>query len=75
MFSAVALFNRPHPCTTIANYTLFPKTDSWIFGANIPGKKHAVMFYLGGLGASRGRLSETQAKYFDVFIIAPPIPA
>jgi len=37
-------------CTTIANYTLFPKTDSWIFGANIPGKKHAVMFYLGGLG-------------------------
>ena len=62
-------------CTTIANYTLFPKTDSWIFGANIPGKKHAVMFYLGGLGAYRGLLSEIQAKDFEGFSIGQPIPA
>ena len=27
---------------------LFPKAASWIFGANIPGKKRTVMFYLGG---------------------------
>ena len=26
------------------------QVDSWIFGANIPGKKRSVMFYLGGLG-------------------------
>ena len=62
-------------CTTIANYTLFPKTDSWIFGANIPGKKHAVMFYLGGLGAYRGLLSEIQAKDFEGFSIGQPVPA
>lgn len=37
-------------CTSIANATLFPKTDSWIFGANILGKKHTVLFYLGGDG-------------------------
>ncbi len=62
-------------CTTIANYTLFPKTDSWIFGANIPGKKHAVMFYLGGLGAYRGLLSDIQAKDFEGFSIGQPVPA
>ena len=36
-------------CTQIANQTLFPQAASWIFGANIPGKKRTVMFYLGGI--------------------------
>ncbi|TXL74139.1 NAD(P)/FAD-dependent oxidoreductase [Vineibacter terrae] len=36
-------------CRTIADMTLFPKAQSWIFGANIPGKKNAVMFYMAGL--------------------------
>ncbi len=40
-------------CRMIANMTLFPKAESWIFGANIPGKKNAVMFYLAGLGNYR----------------------
>jgi cyclohexanone monooxygenase len=26
----------------IANMTLFPKIESWIFGANIPGKKNTI---------------------------------
>jgi cation diffusion facilitator CzcD-associated flavoprotein CzcO len=30
-------------CEDIANTTLFPKVESWIFGANIPGKKKTVM--------------------------------
>ena len=46
-------------CNEIAHMTLFPKAESWIFGANIPGKKNAVMFFMGGLGqlprSSRGR--------------------
>ncbi|MEN0134584.1 MAG: NAD(P)/FAD-dependent oxidoreductase, partial [Rhodococcus sp. (in: high G+C Gram-positive bacteria)] len=37
-------------CTEIANMTVFTKVDSWIFGANVPGKKPSVLFYLGGLG-------------------------
>ncbi|WP_028849141.1 flavin-containing monooxygenase [Thermocrispum municipale] len=45
-------------CAEIANMTLFPKADSWIFGANIPGKRHAVMFYLGGLGNYRRQLAD-----------------
>ncbi|RYY12537.1 MAG: NAD(P)/FAD-dependent oxidoreductase, partial [Alphaproteobacteria bacterium] len=47
-------------CTSIANATLFPKTDSWIFGANIPGKKHTVLFYLGGMASYRGVLDDVQ---------------
>ena len=37
-------------CQEIADQTLFARADSWIFGANIPGKSNAVYFYLGGLG-------------------------
>jgi cation diffusion facilitator CzcD-associated flavoprotein CzcO len=45
-------------CEDIANATLFPKASSWIFGANIPGKKNAVMFYMAGHGAYRQKLGE-----------------
>ena len=51
-------------CRSIANQTLFSKTESWIFGANIPGKKNAVMFYMGGLGNYRKILKETGYKNF-----------
>lgn len=45
-------------CQTISDLTLFSKGESWIFGANIPGKKNTVMFYLGGLGNYRKSLEE-----------------
>jgi cation diffusion facilitator CzcD-associated flavoprotein CzcO len=51
-------------CSTIADATLFPKAESWIFGANIPGKKNAVRFYMGGLGNYRKVLEETGYKGF-----------
>jgi cation diffusion facilitator CzcD-associated flavoprotein CzcO len=38
-------------CDEIANATLIPKVDSWINGANIPGKPIAIMFYMAGMGA------------------------
>ncbi|MFG1634843.1 flavin-containing monooxygenase [Pseudonocardia alni] len=44
-------------CREIADATLFPKADSWIFGANIPGKPNAVMFYMAGHKAYRKELS------------------
>jgi cyclohexanone monooxygenase len=43
-------------CQSIADMTLFPKAQSWIFGANIPGKKNTVRFYMAGLGAYRQEL-------------------
>ena len=34
--------------TGIASFTLFPRTDSWWTGANIPGKPRGFSAYLGG---------------------------
>jgi cyclohexanone monooxygenase len=54
-------------CSEIAEMTLFPKADSWIFGANIPGKKKTVMFYLAGLGNYRNKLSEVRDAGYEGF--------
>jgi cyclohexanone monooxygenase len=54
-------------CEEIAGMTLFPKADSWIFGANIPGKRNAVMFYLAGLGAYRQKLAEVAEAGYEGF--------
>jgi cyclohexanone monooxygenase len=48
--------------------TLFPKAQSWIFGANIPGKKNAVMFYLGGLGNYRETINAVKESGFKGLI-------
>ncbi|WP_114968021.1 flavin-containing monooxygenase [Rhodoferax ferrireducens] len=56
-------------CNEIAGYTLFPKADSWIFGANIPGKAKTVMFYLAGLGAYTQKLNEVTSTGYPGFEI------
>lgn len=43
-------------CKELSDNSLFKKTASWIFGANIPGKTHTVMFYFGGLAKYREEL-------------------
>jgi len=56
-------------CQEIADTTLFAKGDSWIFGANIPGKPNTVMFYMAGLGRYREVLDgvvEEDYRGFDV---------
>jgi cyclohexanone monooxygenase len=56
-------------CQEIADSTLFPKAESWIFGANVPGKKHTVMFFMAGLSAYRTRLAEVAAADYDGFLM------
>lgn len=56
-------------CDMIAGYTLFPKVDSWIFGANIPGKTTSVVFYLAGLGAYREQLAAESAGGYQGFTL------
>jgi cyclohexanone monooxygenase len=56
-------------CQAIADGTLFAKGESWIFGANIPGKPNAVMFYMAGLGAYRKVLAEVVADDYRGFAI------
>ncbi|KXX58019.1 flavin-containing monooxygenase [Rhodococcus sp. LB1] len=64
-------------CTDIANATLFTKGNSWIFGANVPGKEPSVLFYLGGLGNYRGVLTDVTANDYRGFELtsADTVPA
>ena len=52
--------------------TLFPKVDSWIFGANIPGKKNTVMFYMGGIGDYRKIVAAEKTAGYPSFTLGPP---
>jgi cyclohexanone monooxygenase len=54
-------------CQEIADMTLFPQAESWIFGANIPGKKNTVMFYMAGIGAYRQQLADVADKDYEGF--------
>ncbi|PTQ74352.1 NAD(P)/FAD-dependent oxidoreductase [Pseudomonas sp. GV071] len=54
-------------CRDIADQTLFAKTDSWIFGANIPGKTNSVYFYMGGLGPFTDILTEVKNEDYRGF--------
>lgn len=51
-------------CDELATQSLFAQTESWIFGANIPGKPHRVMFYMAGLSDYVERIdSEAREGY------------
>lgn len=54
-------------CQTIADMTLFPKVDSWIFGTNVAGKQRAVMFYMAGLGNYRAALADVKDNGYRGF--------
>lgn len=45
-------------CDDISSGSLFRKTDSWIFGANVDGKRQPVLFYFGGLKNYRDALKD-----------------
>jgi cyclohexanone monooxygenase len=62
-------------CVEVAAATVFGSVDSWIFGANIPGKKRTVLFYLGGLSEYRKILDAEAAAGYPSFITrVPPLP-
>lgn len=56
-------------CDEVSASSLFRRTDSWIFGSNVKGKAHAVMFYFGGLKAYRKELREIAADGWRGFAI------
>ena len=53
--------------SALANVTLFPRTDSWWTGANIPGKPRYFSVYLGG-SVYYQRISEMAAKGYEGFV-------
>ena len=56
--------------STLANATLFPRTDSWWTGANIPGKPRYFSVYLGG-SIYYQRLSDMADKGYEGFMFEP----
>ena len=54
----------------IADQTLFPQTDSWYTGANIPGKHRQFAVYLGGPAYYR-KLAEAARKGYEGFVLEP----
>ncbi|GAA5167956.1 MULTISPECIES: flavin-containing monooxygenase [Amycolatopsis] len=57
-------------CEDIANQTLFPKVESWIFGHNVKGKPTTARFYMGGLSTYRGILDEVTENGYDGFVLS-----
>ncbi len=56
----------------LANATLFPRTDSWWTGANVPGKPRYFSAYLGG-SIYYHRLSEAAGKGYPGFVFEPAL--
>jgi len=54
----------------LADFTLFPKGDSWYIGANVPGKPRVFMAYLGGVGAYRQQCDEIAQNGYEGFVLA-----
>lgn len=54
-------------CAAIAGQMLLTKSDSWIFGANIPGKARRVLFHVGGVSMFQDRLAHVRAEDYAGF--------
>ena len=57
-------------CDKLSAGSLFRKTDSWIFGSNVPGKKVSVLFYFGGLSIYRNELRKIAEEGWKGFRIS-----
>ena len=58
----------------IANFTLFPRANSWYMGANVPGKPRLFMPYIGGVGPYRQKCDEVAADDYAGFEFGGPQP-
>ncbi len=54
----------------VADATLFPKTNSWYVGANIPGKSRVFMPYVGGFAPYQQLCDDVAAKGYEGFVLS-----
>ncbi|WP_235736403.1 flavin-containing monooxygenase [Nocardioides alcanivorans] len=52
------------------NATLYPQTDSWYMGANIPGKPRVFLPYIGGVGAYRAHCDRVADDGYPGFALS-----
>jgi cyclohexanone monooxygenase len=53
----------------VANFTLFPRANSWYVGANVPGKPRVFMPYIGGLMAYTQKCKDVAANGYEGFVL------
>ncbi|MDQ2636773.1 MAG: cyclohexanone monooxygenase, partial [Actinomycetota bacterium] len=58
--------------TEQAEKSMLSKADSWINGANIPGKQRAYVFYFGHFGHFRKLCFDTAKNGYEGFILTAP---
>ena len=54
----------------VAASTLYPSTNSWYVGANVPGKPRIFMPYIGGYPVYVQKCNEVAAKNYDGFALS-----
>lgn len=57
-------------CEGIAEQTLFAVTDSWINGANVPGKPRRTMIYMGGMASYAAIIGDIAERDYPEFHFA-----
>jgi cyclohexanone monooxygenase len=57
-------------CATMAGGMLLTRSDSWIFGANIPGKPKRVLFHVGGVSMFQQTVTDMKTDGFAGFRFA-----
>lgn len=55
-----------------AEGSLYASADSWIFGANIPGKPRSLLFYMGGVSEMKRLFEEEAAAGYPNLITQDP---
>ena len=58
----------------VANFTLFPRANSWYVGANVPGKPRVFMPYIGGLAMYTQKCKEVASKSYEGFVLKATNP-
>jgi cyclohexanone monooxygenase len=59
----------------VAGATLYPQTNSWYVGANIPGKPRQFSVYLGGFSSYRERCDQIAQNGYEGFMFERPVEA
>jgi cation diffusion facilitator CzcD-associated flavoprotein CzcO len=55
---------------SLADSTLFPRADSWYFGANIPGKRREMLAFTGGLPQYLQKCKESADAGYAGFVLS-----
>ena len=53
----------------LGTHTLLSDANSWFMGANIPGKKRAILLYANTAPAYRAKCDEVAAKGYEGFVM------